>query len=63
MPRSGDQDDYVMVARDLGVGAAEVSSILTEDGDDAVTTGELRVPAAPSSTRPTLLKSVFLTEG
>lgn len=52
-----------MVARDLGVGAAEVSSILTEDGDDAVTTGELRVPAAPSSTRPTLLKSVFLTEG
>ncbi len=63
MPWVSDQDDYVLVARDPHGGSVEVTWVLTEDGNDAVTTGELRVPTADLVDAADLFKVAFLKEG
>jgi hypothetical protein len=45
-PWTSDQDDYVLVTRDPRANSVSVTWVLTEDGSDAVTSGELRVPTA-----------------
>ncbi|MGW2134379.1 hypothetical protein [Streptomyces coelicoflavus] len=44
VPWTSDRDDYVIVARDSEANWVGVTWILTEDGNDAVTTGELQAP-------------------
>ncbi|MFJ3229224.1 hypothetical protein ACIPJS_38565 [Streptomyces sp. NPDC086783] len=61
MPWSSDQDDYVIIARDPQASSVGVSWKLTEDGNDAVTSGELRVPTAPLIAAADLFESVFLS--
>ncbi|GAB2767531.1 hypothetical protein GCM10027020_20370 [Nocardioides salsibiostraticola] len=41
---TSDQDDYVILARDTQAASVSVSWVLTEDGNDAVTSGEFEVP-------------------
>ncbi|MEV5104750.1 hypothetical protein ACFQ7G_04030 [Streptomyces massasporeus] len=60
IPWTSDQDDYVIIARDPQASSVEVSWKLTEDGNDAVTSGELRVPTEPLVDAADLFKSVFL---
>ncbi|MEC4020016.1 hypothetical protein [Streptomyces sp. H27-D2] len=60
VPWTSDQDDYVIIARDPQASSVEVSWELTEDGNDAVTSGELRVPTEPLVDAADLFKSVFL---
>lgn len=60
VPWTSDQDDYVIIARDPQASSVEVSWELTEDGTDAVTSGELRVPTEPLVDAADLFKSVFL---
>ena len=55
-----DQDDYVLVARDPHAGSVEVTWVLTEDGNDAVTTGELRVSTVDLVDAADLFKVAFL---
>lgn len=43
---TSDQDDYVVVARDPSANSVRVTWMLTEEGNDTVTKGELRVPTA-----------------
>ncbi|MFF5728054.1 hypothetical protein [[Kitasatospora] papulosa] len=57
---TSDQDDYVIIARDPHASSVEVSWELTEDGNDAVTRGEFRVPTDPLVDAADLFKSVFL---
>lgn len=61
-PWTSDQDDYVIVARDPGAGSADVSWVLTEDGNDTVTTGEFVVPTEELVDAAELFKSVFFDE-
>ena len=58
-PWTTDRDDYVIVARDPGTDLVEVSWVLTEDGNDAVTTGEFMVQAKELVDAADLFKSVF----
>lgn len=58
---ASDQDDYVIIAKDPEASSVEVSWELTEDGNDAVTSGELRVPTEPLVDAADLFKSVFLS--
>ncbi len=58
---TSDQDDYVIIAKDPDASSVEVSWELTEDGNDAVTSGELRVPTEPLVDAADLFKSVFLS--
>lgn len=44
VPWTSDRDDYVIVARDSEANWVGVTWSLTEDGNDAVTTGELQAP-------------------
>ncbi|MEV5602270.1 hypothetical protein AB0L33_12615 [Streptomyces sp. NPDC052299] len=53
------QDDYVIIARDPQASTVEVSWKLTEDGNDAVTSGDLRVPTEPLIDAADLLEAVF----
>lgn len=62
VPWMSDQDDYVLVARDLQADSVEVTWVLTEDGNDAVTTGELRVSTAGLVDAADLFEVVFLKE-
>ncbi len=60
VPWTSDQDDYVIIARDPQASSVVVSWKLTEDGNDAVTSGELRVPTEPLIDAADLFKSAFL---
>lgn len=44
VPWTSDQDDYVLLARDPQADVVTVTWVLTEDGNDAVTRGKLKVP-------------------
>ncbi|MFD9841035.1 hypothetical protein [[Kitasatospora] papulosa] len=57
---TSDQDDYVLIARDLQASAVEVSWELTEDGSDTVSRGEVRVPTEPCVDAADVFKSVFV---
>ncbi|MBR8741465.1 hypothetical protein [Nocardiopsis sp. MG754419] len=63
VPWTSDQDDYVILSRNPHANAVEVSWVLTEDGNDAVTSGELRVPTREIGDVADLFKSVFLSKG
>jgi hypothetical protein len=60
-PWTSDQDDYVIVAKDPQASRVEVSWVLTEDGNDAATSGELTVPTAELADAGDLFSSVFLS--
>lgn len=60
VPWTSGQEDYVIIARDPQASSVEVSWKLTEDGNDAVTSGELRVPTEPLVDAADLFNSVFL---
>ncbi|MFD8472340.1 hypothetical protein ACFV2E_09835 [Streptomyces globisporus] len=57
---ASDQDDYVLIARDLQASAVEVSWELTEDGSDTVTRGEVRVPTGRCTDAADVIKSVLV---
>lgn len=59
-PWTSDQDDYVVLARDPQASSVTVTWVLTEDGNDAVTSGELRVPTADRIDAAGLFETVFL---
>lgn len=59
---TSNQDDYVIVSRDLEVDSVNVSWALTEDGNDNVTTGEFSVPTENLLDAAELFKAVFLEE-
>ena len=61
-PWTSDRDDYVLVARDPEASSVQVSWVLTEDGSDAVTTGEFIVPTAELVDAANLFESVFFVE-
>ena len=61
VPWTSDQDDYVIVTRDPQVSSVEVTWVLTEDGNDAVTSGEIRVPTGELIDAADLFKAVFLS--
>ncbi|GAA1119853.1 hypothetical protein NE857_26315 [Nocardiopsis exhalans] len=63
VPWTSDQDDYVILSRDPHASSVEVSWALTEDDNDAVTCGELRVPTREIGDAADLFKSVFLSKG
>ncbi|WP_206064631.1 hypothetical protein [Kocuria sediminis] len=62
VPWTSDQDDYVILARDPQARSVTVTWVLTEDGNDAVTSGELRVPTASLIDATDLFTAVFLEE-
>lgn len=62
VPWMSDQDDYVIVARDPQASSVMVTWVLTEDSNDAVTSGELRVPTGELIDAANLFKTVFLKE-
>ncbi|MFG2942539.1 hypothetical protein [Streptomyces sp. NPDC048282] len=51
----------MIIARDPQASSVEVSWKPTEDGNDAVTSGELRVPTEPLADAADLFKSIFLS--
>lgn len=59
VPWTSDQDDYVVVARNPRASSVAVTWVLTEDGNDAVTSGELRVPTADLVDAADLFEAVF----
>ncbi|GAB3285137.1 hypothetical protein [Parasphingorhabdus pacifica] len=59
-PWMSDQDDYVILSRDLEASSVTVTWVLTEDGNDAVTTGELQAPTGDVVDAADLIRSVFL---
>lgn len=61
VPWTSDQDDYVIVARDPQASSVEVTWVLTEDGNDAVTSGEFRMPTGELIDAADLFKEVFLS--
>lgn len=56
---TSDQDDYVVVARDPSASSVRVTWVLTEEGNDVVTRGELRVPTAETIDAADLFASHF----
>jgi hypothetical protein len=61
-PWVSDKDDYVLVARDARSDSVHVTWLLTEEGSDAVTTGELRVPTADLIDAADLFEMTFLQD-
>lgn len=61
-PWTSDQDDYVVLARDPQASSVYVTWVLTEDGNDAVTTGEFRLPTAELIDAADLLKAMYVRE-
>ncbi|WP_243714726.1 hypothetical protein [Actinomadura bangladeshensis] len=59
VPWTSYQDDYVIVTRDPQVSSVEVTWVLTEDGNDAVTSGEFRVSTGERIDAADLFKAVF----
>ncbi len=60
IPWTSDQDDYVLLARDPQAETVKLTWVLTEDGNDASTTGELKLPTTAAADAAELLKSTFL---
>lgn len=58
---ASDQDDYVLLARDPQDATMRVTWLLTEDSNDATTTGELTLETSEPADAAELLKTVFLT--
>lgn len=63
VPWMTDQDDYAILVRDPQADWIDVTWLLTEDGNDAVTTGELRVSPADLVDAADLFKAAFLKKG
>lgn len=59
-PWTSDQDDYVLLARDPEASSLTVTWVLTEEGNDEVTRGEITVPAADLLDAGDLFNSTFL---
>ena len=59
---TSNQDDYVIVSRDLEVDSVNVSWALTEDGNDNVATGEFSVPIEDLLDAAELFEAVFSEE-
>jgi hypothetical protein len=55
--------DYVIVARNPQASSVALTWVLTEDGNDTVTSGELRVPTGELIDAANMFKTVFLKEG
>lgn len=62
VPWTSDQDDYVLLARDPQADGVTVTWILTEDGNDAVTRGELKVPTGDLTDAADLFKTAFFKD-
>lgn len=62
VPWTSDHDDYVILARDPQAVSVSVTWILTEDGNDAVTEGELEVTTAALIEAADLFQAVFFKE-
>ncbi|WP_208012435.1 hypothetical protein [Cellulomonas shaoxiangyii] len=62
VPWTSDRDDYVILAKDPQAVSVSVTWVLTEDGNDAVTRGELQVPTAELIDAADLFKSAFIPE-
>lgn len=58
-PWTSDQDDYVILARDPQASAVTVTWVLTEDGNDAVTSGAFDVPTGDLIDAAELFKAAF----
>lgn len=55
-----DRDDYVIVTRDPQASSVDVSWVITEAGNDAVTSGGFRVPTSELVDAADVFKSVFM---
>lgn len=62
VPWASDQDDYVLLARDPQADVVAVTWALTEDGNDAVTRGELKVPTGDLTDAADLFKTAFFKD-
>ena len=60
---TSDQDDYVLLAREAQASSVLVTWVLTEDGNDAATSGEFRVPTADLVDASALFQAMFLKDG
>lgn len=58
-PWSSDQDDFVILARDLQAESVEVSWDLTEDDSDAVTSGSFMCPTSETVDVTSVISSAF----
>jgi hypothetical protein len=61
-PWTSDQDDYVILSKDPQAASISVTWVLTEDGSDAVTRGELQVTTADLVDAADLFKAAFFPE-
>lgn len=62
VPWTSDRDDYVILAKDPQAVSVSVTWVLTEDGNDTVTRGQLQVPTAELIDAADLVKSAFFPE-
>ncbi|MCT2099988.1 hypothetical protein M3E00_15570 [Dietzia cinnamea] len=62
VPWTSDQDDYAILAKDSQAASVSVTWLLTEDGSDAITRGELQVTAAELIDAADLLKAAFFPD-
>lgn len=62
VPWTSDQDDYVILAKDPQTASVSVTWVLTEDGNDAVTRGNLQIIAAELIDAADLYRTMFLPE-
>ena len=62
VPWTSDQDDYALVTRDPRANSVSVTWVLTEDGSDAVTSGEVRVLTADLGDAADLFAKAFLKD-
>ena len=60
MPWTSDEDDYVLVTLDPHAEAVAVTWVLTEDGNDVVTTGECNIEPAELVEAPELFNRSFV---
>ncbi|WP_230207839.1 hypothetical protein [Microlunatus sp. Gsoil 973] len=60
VPWESNVDDYVLVARDSEAATVSVSWVLTEDGNDTVTTGDFEIPVSELIDAADLIRSTFL---
>jgi len=59
IPWTSDRDDYVILARDPQASAVSATWLLTEDGSDGITRGELQVTTADLIDAADLFKAAF----
>lgn len=62
VPWTSDQDDYVILARDPQTASVSVTWVLTEDGNDAVTSGEFEVTTTEVIDAADLFKTAFFKD-